>query len=199
MKIFFDTKYTGLFQHTTLISIGMVDEKCESTFYAEFSDFDQLQVSDTLYQNVILNLRFHGNEGKGIPKFGETLVFEADEDWETSEETRSYGDTEYVAKKIKRWLANYEKVEMWTDYLAYNWCVLFNQLWGHTFKMPDNVYYIPFDLCTLFKVKGIDPGINRETFCGEKHGRKKHNALWDAMVIQSCYEVLMGSKEGRRG
>ena len=33
MKIFFDTEFTGLHQHTTLISIGLVDEVGIS-FYA---------------------------------------------------------------------------------------------------------------------------------------------------------------------
>jgi len=77
---------------------------------------------------------------------------------------------------------------MWSDCLAYDW-VLFNDLFGHAFNIPKNVYYIPFDICTLFKLKGIDPDINREEFAGMQGA--KHNALHDAKVIKACYEKLM--------
>jgi len=79
---------------------------------------------------------------------------------------------------------------MWSDCLSYDW-VLFNQLWGHAFSIPKNIYYIPFDICTLFKVKGIDPDINRERFLEWPDSEQKHNALWDARVIKACYEKLM--------
>jgi len=82
---------------------------------------------------------------------------------------------------------------MWSDTLAYDW-VLFCQLFGHAFKIPDKVYYIPFDLATLFKVKGVDPDINREEYAlsgpaGDVPD-SKHNALWDAQVIKACWEKL---------
>jgi hypothetical protein len=88
-------------------------------------------------------------------------------------------------------LEQFEQVEMWSDCLSYDW-VLFNQIFGHAFDIPKNVYYIPFDICTLFKLKGIDPDINREKFgCGEVYEEmKKHNALWDAQVIKMCYDKL---------
>jgi hypothetical protein len=87
-------------------------------------------------------------------------------------------------------LSAYKHVEIWSDCLAYDW-VLFNQLWGHAFNIPKNVYYIPFDICTLFKIKGIDPDINREEFAEIQEKPEKHNALWDAKVIKACYEKLM--------
>jgi hypothetical protein len=67
--------------------------------------------------------------------------------------------------------------------------VLFNQLYGHAFNIPKNVYYIPFDICTLMKIKGVDPDINREEFAGVNGS--KHNALHDAKVIKACYEKLI--------
>jgi hypothetical protein len=80
---------------------------------------------------------------------------------------------------------------MWSDCLSYDW-VLFSQIWGHAFNIPKNVYYIPFDICTVFKMKGIDPDVSREKFgCGEVYNEMpKHNALWDARVIKMCYEKL---------
>ena len=49
---------------------------------------------------------------------------------------------------------------------------------------------MPFDLCTLFKAKGIDPDISREEFSNMKENSQKHNALWDAKVIKRCFELL---------
>lgn len=75
--------------------------------------------------------------------------------------------------------------------------VLFCQLWGHAFNVPKNIFYIPFDICTLMKIKGIDPDINREKFCDAwslEGPAQKHNALWDARVIKKCYETLIEIK-----
>jgi hypothetical protein len=180
MKIFFDFEFTGLHQNTTPISLGMVNEK-GSTFYAEFGDYDYLQVNDWLRENVLLNLRFHGGldgrKGWCNTSFQRGIA-------------ESYGNKEHIADSVHEWLAIYDQVEMWSDCLAYDW-VLFNQLWGHAFNIPKNVYYIPFDICTLFKMKGMDPDINREEFAGMKDDAEKHNALWDAKVIKACYEKLI--------
>jgi hypothetical protein len=84
-------------------------------------------------------------------------------------------------------------IEIWSDCLAYDW-VLFCGLFGGAMKLPSFIDYIPYDICTLFKVRGIDPDINREDFCGIKMDGKvgfKHNSLWDANVIKGCYEKLM--------
>lgn len=168
MKIFFDTEFTGLHQKTTLISIGLVTEN-EDTFYAEFTDYDTSQVDDWIQTNVVDNLLF--NEG--------TYTNEPNS-------VRVKGDTILIRQALTEWLSKFEQVEMWSDCLAYDW-VLFNQIFGHAFNLPENVYYIPFDLSTLFKVKGIDPDIRREKMEGDKH-----NALWDAKVIKACYEKAMG-------
>ena len=45
-------------------------------------------------------------------------------------------------------------------------------------------------ICTLMKIKGIDPDVNREEFAWMIEGAEKHNALWDAKVIKACYEKL---------
>jgi len=69
--------------------------------------------------------------------------------------------------------------------------VLFNNIFGSAFDIPKNVYYIPFDICTMFKLKGVDPDISREEFIGNSVDGEKHNALYDAKVIKACYEKLM--------
>ncbi len=89
---------------------------------------------------------------------------------------------------LKEWLCQFRIIEIWSDCLAYDW-VLFVDLFGTAFEIPRNIYYIPFDICTLMKIKGVDPDINREEFAETKG--EKHNALHDAKVIKKCYEKLI--------
>lgn len=182
MKIFFDTEFTGLHQHTTLISIGLVADNGRK-FYAEFTDYDKSQINEWLEENVISN-----------------LIYNSGEDWiyTDGEHTRREGDTIYIGQELEKWFFSLgvDKIEMWSDGLAYDW-VLFNQLWKQNwvwwgpYNIPEMIYYIPFDLATVFKIKGIDPDINREEFSGLVEGQNKHNALWDAEVIKACYEKLI--------
>lgn len=181
MKVFFDTEFTGLHKDTTLISIGLVDEDGR-TFYAEFTDYNKKHLDSWLRDNVIDNLTI-SNSGSVAH------ILAAGEGVDLMD--RFAGRTPYIREKLEEWLSGYDTVEMWSDCLAYDW-VLFNNIWGHAFKIPKNVYYIPFDICTLFKIKGVDPDINREeyAFNAVPAIAQKHNALWDAQVIRACYENL---------
>jgi len=178
MKIFFDTEFTGLHKGTSLISIGLISEDGK-TFYAELTDYDETQVDEWLRENVIKNL---------FLKEKERTISECLKASITDGIVEVYGNGEYVKETLRLWLEQFDKVEMWSDCLAYDW-VLFNDIFGHAFNIPSNVYYIPFDICTLFKIKGIDPDISREEFAGIDG--QKHNALHDAKVIKACYEKLM--------
>lgn len=173
-KVFFDTEFTGLHQNTTLISIGLIAETGQ-TFYAELTDYDETQVDDWIRENVINKLYLEGSYPHDI---SELLI---------------KGNKLVVADELKRWLHQFDKVEIWSDCLSYDW-VLFCQLFGHAFKVPSNVYYIPFDICTLFKAKGIDPDISREEYTSDMVNTigvaNKHNALYDAQIIKMCYKKL---------
>lgn len=195
MKIFFDTEFTGLHKDTTLISIGIVSED-RRTFYAELNDYDESQVDDWVRDNVISNLEFSPPKeyapgqwedeaymmSKHVPDVPLTEQFNI--------ELR--GDTKTVAAALKKWLEQFnDTIEVWSDCLAYDW-VLFCNLFGNAFNIPKCVYYIPFDICTLFKLKGVDPDINREQYAYTiddtvTNMLPKHNALWDAFVIRTCY------------
>ncbi len=189
-KLFFDTEFTGLHQNTTLVSLGIVSEKGDF-FYAEFTDYDKSQIDEWLQTNIIDKLVLTEKLVRGLDPFNESkLSVWTDNRLDNSIQT--IGDTKHVAEELKKWLSQFEQVEMWSDCLAYDW-VLFNQIFGHAFNIPSNVYYIPFDICTLFKIKGIDPDISREEFAGawqESIETFKHYALWDAQVIQKCYSKL---------
>jgi len=176
-KVFFDTEFTGLHQKTTLISIALIAESGES-FYAEFTDYDKDQVDDWLQSNVINKLKYRHTMPKGFVGVKETKF------------TCGAGNKERVAEALKTWIKQFENVEMWSDCLSYDW-VLFCDLFGHAFNIPKNIYYIPFDIATLFKEKGIDPDISREEFC-EIEYMDKHNSYYDAAVIKKCYYKLIG-------
>jgi hypothetical protein len=178
LKVFFDTEFTGLHKDTTLISIGLIAETGQS-FYGELTDYDQSQVDDWLQENVINNLEL------------EDSIFRVQY---SDQATKVIGDSDTIRHYLTNWFADLVEdvgvsVEMWSDCLSYDW-VLFNNIFGSAFDIPKSIYYIPFDLSTLFKIKGIDPDISREEFA-EVSNLKKHNALHDAIVIKKCYEKLM--------
>lgn len=174
MKIFFDTEFTGLHQNTTLISIGLISENWK-TFYAEFTDYDQWQIDSWLQENVIANLYMMSIDPSITTPW---KIFQ----WDSS----------FIKDRLTKWISQFESVEMWSDCLSYDW-VLFNTLMADYSQgypqLPKNVNYIPFDICTLFKMKWIDPDISREEFSGMDG--KKHNALYDAEVIMECYNKLI--------
>ena len=192
MKIFFDTEFTGLHKNTTLISIGLVTEDGR-TFYAEFTDYDKSQVDDWIQERVISKLIFNPSERNDLRPGGGAMI--------GAMNSGNYnGTTDFIKKNLSYWLSQFEAVEMWSDHLAYDW-VLFCNIFGTAFDIPKNVYYIPFDLSTLLKVYGYDPDINREEFAevqpktfGIESNDRKHNALWDAMVIKECYNKLQSIK-----
>lgn len=164
MKLFFDTVFTGLHQNTTLLSIGIVDENGRE-FYRELDDYDPTQLNDWLRTNVVANFLNEGSVNHSM-----------------------------LREDLREWLKAYdfgETIEVWSDCLAYDW-VLFCEIFGGAFEVPKNIYYIPFDICTLMKIKGIDPDINREDLTDKLWGdERKHNSLHDAKVIKACYDKLM--------
>lgn len=175
MKLFFDTEFTGLHKETTLISIGIVAENGH-TFYGELTDYDQSQIDEWLQENVIDNLYLDAVSKERSLK-------------SNNQEFESLGTKQTVKEDLIWWLSQFDSVEMWSDCLAYDW-VLFNDLFGTAFMIPKNVYYIPFDICTMFKLSDIDPDISREEFAGIKEKDAKHNALFDALVIKECYNKM---------
>src|SRR5690606_34301086 len=100
--------------------------------YCELNDFDENQVDDWIQYNVIQNLHLTNRI-----------------------------NTDALRKAIEGFIEPYSNVEMWGDCNSYDW-VLFCNIWGHAFGVPEKICYIPFDICTMFKIMGIDPDISRE-------------------------------------
>lgn len=180
-KIYFDTEFTGLIKNTDLISIGMLTDDDDS-FYAEYEDYDKSKLDDWLKDNIISNLYLKSEK---LTQEGDSLI------WETK------GDSKIIKSRLEKWLKEIsdregKKLLFISDLLIYDW-VLFNDIWGGSMNLPDYIYYIPIDICGMFINKKIDPDINREDFIKESIKNleiKKHNALWDAIVIKKCYEKL---------
>ena len=170
-RIFFDMEFTGLRQHTTPISLGIVTEGLVRSFYWEFNDYDPAQVDEWVGDNVLPQLGKHGC-GVGLAAW-----------------SAGVGSREECAVSLRLWLNEMSgPIEVWSDCLAYDW-VLFCELFGRAKKLPDRVFYIPQDISTLLWAAGVDPDINREEFAGVK-GDHKHFALWDAQVIFYCFRKL---------
>jgi hypothetical protein len=179
MNIYYDSEFTGLHQKTTLISFALISQD-KQQFYCELTDYDKSQLDDWLNENVIANLtlqKMKPNTSKFVENKNQTLV---------------YGDMGFLKIELEKWLKQFDKVEIVSDCLSYDW-VLFNEIFGGAMNIPENVFYIPIELCTMFTDRDIDPDISREEFAfdgKDVSNKKKHNALWDAFVIKKCYEKL---------
>lgn len=181
MKLFIDFEFTGLHQNTKPISLGIVAEDGRE-FYAEFTDFDLATLDDWLTNNVIAN----------------TLYLQLDHKRTTMPQGHYVGTTREILMYLVPWLRQFDYAELWGDCMAYDW-VLFCELFGGALNLPRNIYYIPFDICTLFKMKGIDPDIDRTGFAAEGSFSRdnrcivlgksisSHNSLVDARVTKDCY------------
>jgi len=179
-KLFLDTEFSGLHQKTTLISIGIVSETGE-TFYCELDDYDETQCDKWIKDNVIAKLKHKRplvfmptpipNDRKisDYPDGAEQYPYSRINHYNSQEDSIAgfsidmMGDMDNLKDELTEWLAQFKKIEIWSDTYAYDW-VLFCEIFGHAFKVPEQVDYIPFDLSTLFKVKGIDPDVSREDY-----------------------------------
>lgn len=205
VKLFFDTEFTDLKQDCDLISIGIVavdtesEEKEMSCFYAESIDYSQDKCSDFVVSEILPHLIL-GDKPQAF--------------CQSSEKPNGYdsyavlGTEEDITHHLIKWMhqfvpENYTKsedgqIDIWGDCLAYDW-VLFNHLFEDDGELPRYINYIPFDISTMMKLKGVDPDISREEFASISHkddvdnisnSSGKHNSLYDAMIIYYCYDEL---------
>lgn len=165
-------EFTGLRKSAEIVSLGLVSEDGRD-FYAELIDYNPEEADPWVKENVFTQL------------MGDKFVRSED-----PQHFRIRGDRNYVAAKLREWLKQFPEVEMWSDVLAYDW-FFFCDLFGDAFSIPKNVYYIPFDIATLFRFCGVDPNISREEFVGVLGFEHKHNALFDAKIIKLCFEKLI--------
>lgn len=180
MKLFLDTEFTGLQQHTSLISLALVAESGDE-FYAEFNDFDKTQTFDWLEDHVLAKLEFNHTE---------TLQLT------TGLSFKIKASSSEIVEALRKWLEQFESVEIWADVLAYDW-VLFCELFGGARNLPEHIFYAPFDISTLFRLRGLitpinnyQTDLNRFNYAGVSDNMQ-HHALHDARVEKICYEKMM--------
>lgn len=195
-KIFFDTKFTELSRKANLISIGLISDCGDFSFYAEIRPFTDLKKSKAILTVALMN-----NLKLGL--FAADNVIPMLALPETTEIENPHfkavaSSQSELSEMLKQWLnRNFEKnsIEFWGDVCAYD-SVLLNELISekddyYGLMFPDCVFsYIPFDLATLFKVAKIDANISREEFARGYRSKNKHNALWRCETIKRCYEKL---------
>lgn len=178
--LFLDTEFTGLQQNAQLISLALYKDE-ENYFYAEFTDYPKIASNDWVAENVITKLKF--NAAKTQLSINDNIF-------------RIKNNTSEVVRLLKEWLSRFEIIEIWADVLAYDW-VLFCQLFGGAMSIPTNIFYAPFDLATLFRVKNYilpdsqyNTDVSRYDFVNIPV-TNHHNALTDAKVEKWCYDKLM--------
>jgi hypothetical protein len=189
-RVTMDLEFTQLQKKTTPISIGLKAQN-GAIFYGEFTDYDRDQLNDFLNKNVIPNLKFANSS-----QYYSESTNEKDNDTNENVHILSIevsGTKDMVTRQLKRWLSQFEAIELWGDVLGFDWVVFVDLFGGTAFDIPENIYYIPFDISTLFYMWGIDPDISREEFADMKSGEAaKHNSLWDAEVTMACLNKLLG-------
>ena len=181
MKIFLDTEFTGLHKETSLISIGLVDENGEE-FYGELTDYDKNQIDYWLQENVMANLWYESNKVDFInpPNYYR-------------------GDKEYIALKLKKWLAKYETVEWVSDVPHYDFVLLIDLLYGKAINIPylthgASIHDINQDIAKHYNISELEAfDLSREEILA-KHNIEidglKHNAIYDAKVIKAIYGIV---------
>lgn len=178
-QLFLDCEFTGLVQHTELISLCLYEDE-ESYFYAEFNDFDRAGLTPWLQENVMRKLFYASQD-------------EAGED--SGSLVKMKGNKKKITAALKRWLAQFEMIEIWADVPAYDW-VLFCELFGGARDLPSNIFYVPFDLATVLRLRGdIKPAgqyagdISRYELAG-MDSAGQHNALEDCRAEKACLEKI---------
>jgi len=176
-QLFYDSEFTGLSADSSLISIGLITPEGRG-FYAEFTDYNAAQCDDWIRENVLHHCRWLSQVDLPAPFVRQQ-----------GEVTHVLGGRLQVRDALTEWLKQFEKAEVWADCLAYDW-VLLCELFGGALHLPSQLFYMPMDLATLFKIKGIDPDCDRLVF-SELEQVQQHNALDDARMARACYNKLI--------
>lgn len=183
MKVFFDLEFTGLHQNTTPISLALRAHDGHE-FYAEFTDYNHDHLDDWLIGNVLQNLILPDHMSEYAGAIGTSFIT---------------GTRAEIAGAAGAWLKQLgDTAQMVGDCLAYDW-VLFCELFGGAHQLPDNVCYIPVELCTVLEMCKIDPDVSRARLLDvmgyswvdarEPIGNQ-HNALYDVRVMAAIWDGL---------
>lgn len=207
MNLYFDTEFTGLHKNTTLISIGIVTDQGYE-FYAEFNDYDSLQLNTWINNNVISNLILSGDNSKASKIINEPL------------RKNVVGNKYQIRQLLLEWLDNIfykhnERMLFISDVCHYDMVLLIDLLGDDAFSIPSYITPACYDINQLIFDKLIKPKydsnvesylfnhafnieresiINSEDFHVTELDMSKHNSLYDAKCIKSIYNNLINLK-----
>lgn len=166
--VFLDTEFTQLFSpvdETKLISIGLVTEDGDRTFYAELTDhYTLIECSDFVNEAVLPLLDAKPLEGEPDYKAFYAKLTEAE-----------------AARHLKAWIEALDgQVQMLSDAPAFDWPLvqdLFHDSW------PDNL----LPECKNPVPNPVSGGTYfRVIYAAYKRGLREHHALDDALVMREA-------------
>jgi len=166
-RIFFDTEFTGLIIDPQLISIGLVDEAGERSFYAELSDTWQLEdVRDEFVRAAVLPQL----EG------GAALMTMAE-----------------LTLRLGNWLEDFEQpVKLATDSLSWDWPWI-QEIFYIAGTWPENVDGKPL-LLSMNYLNDSDK-FNHAVEKAFAAGLRRHHALDDAKANRLGWLAAGGDVE----
>ena len=185
--VFFDTEFTGLNKNADLISIGLISDNGKE-FYGEISGINPNKQESWVRSNVLDN----------TVEYGEALVLDIVE----NEDDYYVGDKSYIANQLREWLMQFADVELVSDVCHYD-MVLFIDLFGSAFDLPDNVcpscHDINQDIAEIYNMTEKEAfDYSRELILQGNNintDGAKHNSMYDARVIKSIYEILKNDRK----
>lgn len=191
VKLFLDTEFTHLGPDAELISIALVDEDY-STFYAEFTDYNDENISDFCNDNVLPYLVYQDKEVY-FDRYVRTKYNSLDPS-KVNVDFRVKDNKEVIRQKLQEWLSFYHQIELWGDYPMYDWVLLCDLMDKDIFKALPNLSNIIYDLNTINKIVD-DLGLENEfEYKGSTQpDNKRHNSHEDALFALIKHNHLIKS------
>jgi len=203
LKIYFDCEFTGLHKNNQLISIALISENFD-VFYAERNDLNykllsepnviiddnDVLISDFVRDNVVDNLLFNN-----LKKCQISLTEEQVKDLNIPllQTLESYKDSfQNISRKLNAWLEKINKdnkqIQFYCDCGYFDTVLLIDLITnsGSSLDLPDNISYIPVDLCTVLQLNNYDPDMDRNQIILSK---ELHNQLNISGVIDKIYKI----------
>ena len=202
----FDTEFTGLRKDTSLISIGFATEIVGKKYclYLELTDYKRGQVNIWIRDNVLNNLILNDKsmDTPWVPEENITFV-------RTDSLMAKKYITDYFMTLINE---GCDKIQL-VSYVCHYDMMLLIDIFGDAFSLPSYVYPCCVDINDFIYHSSegkLTPGeafdVNREEYiekisniedngfvpieCPEILKNKKHNALWDAIVIYNIFSYI---------
>lgn len=167
VRVFLDTEFTNLSPDARLISIGLVSESGEQSFYAELSDTYRLEDVNDFARSAVLPLL----EGGGV-------CMTMDE----------------LGQRLAAWIEAFtEPVILATDSLAWDWLWI-QRIFHERERWPQNLrdHALLLTMNYLTHYDQFEPGVE----AAFKSGLRRHHTLDDAKANRQGWILAGGDIEG---